>query len=102
MRDVTTLTGMLFGKQPPLGLMVGNVLAGFTDMGPTGACGQSMSTTCPHCVLHVFDNEDEFRGFLAENPNYRNGVQSQMHYAIVGSHGSGAMHVTDHRYQEKQ
>ncbi len=39
----------------------------YHDDGPAGACGQSMSTTCPWNKVYLFDSEDEMMAYAKEN-----------------------------------
>lgn len=44
-----------------LELKDGTAWALYFDDGPGGPSGQSMRTTCPHAVLHVWDNEQKMK-----------------------------------------
>ena len=64
----------------------GNVLAIYTDDGPTGLCGQSMSTTSPHTYIFLFNSEDEFRENVKDLG--RKGQRGKLRFVVVGNYGS--------------
>ena len=70
-----------------LNLRVGNVLAIYTDTGPNGICGQSMSTTCPHESIHLFEDYELFREKTQDHKCDRNGKNAQWRYVQIGNHG---------------
>ena len=68
----------------------------YFDNGPSGPCGQSFRTVCPHAELHVFNDEDSLREFLASKP-FRNPKGMQM-LGVVGEWTSpGVFSVVDRR-----
>ncbi len=79
-----------------LELSPGNVIAIFTDEGPDGPCGQSMSITCPHAVIHWFMDEEAFREWVKEQGPMR-GRQARLRYAVLGSYSThGTMGICWH------
>lgn len=64
----------------------GNVLAVYTDEGPTGMCGQSMSVTCPHTTILWFKTYDDFLAYF-EKHEMRHGKKSQLRYCVIGEYG---------------
>jgi hypothetical protein len=67
----------------------GNVLVFQYDDGPTGICGQSMSITCPHMVIHWFETEDKCIESRDKNGLVsRRGQNSRIHVIRVGEGGT--------------
>ena len=42
-----------------------NYYVAYQDMGPSGACGQTVKNTAPWCKLYVFNDEVEAREFVS-------------------------------------
>ena len=65
----------------------------YTDRGPVGPCGQSMSTTCDHSVFAVFESEDQLREYVQSW--VRHGKAWNLQYGVIGewSTGNGAVVV---------
>ena len=85
---------------PPIDLTTpGTAVQIYRDDGPSGPCGQSMSTTCSHTALHVFRSEYEMRLFL-EAHKFRNGKRHSLHYLVVGEGGTLGTSLTVHSGQD--
>lgn len=67
----------------------------WTDKGPGGPCGQTMSTTCPWAGLAIFPDEVTARETLAAHPP-RRGRQFDIRYIIVGEGGDGQFSIGVH------
>lgn len=75
-------------------LRPGNVLSIIHDDGPSGPCGQCMSITCPHTMIHWYPSEDAYR---ANRPTHRNGVRTRERVVVVGDWASpGRVSLTVH------
>ena len=72
-------------------LRSGNCLVMYSDKGPSGLCGQSVSITCPHTYLYWFPDEDTMRAKLASGTIGRRGSQPRIEYVVIGDHGTGQM-----------
>lgn len=83
-------------------LQPGMVVAVAMDLGPSGVCGQCMSITCPWQYLHLFPSESAYREYVSQKPLGRKGQGYREAYAVVGSHGTGHMHIVNHCNQEPQ
>ncbi len=59
----------------------------YTDRGPSGPCGQSMSITCPHSVFAVFPDEASMRA--AVDKMFRGGKQSNLQFGVIGEWSTG-------------
>lgn len=70
-----------YGKGVNVHLKPGMAWILYTDNGPGGPCGQSMRTTCPHSVLHVFPSETEMRAYAEEGVG-RN-KKGRVEYGVV-------------------
>lgn len=71
-----------YGHGVTVDLQPGMAWALYADDGPGGPCGQSMRTTCPHSVLHVWPNEDAMRAALADGHIGRN-KKARVIYGVV-------------------
>jgi hypothetical protein len=60
----------------------------YSDDGPSGPCGQCMSTTCPWTILYVFKNEDEMREAVKGEIG-RKGRKAKTIYGIIGDYTAG-------------
>lgn len=69
------------GKNVNICLRPGMAWILYSDDGPGGPCGQSMRTTCPHTVLHVFTSEAEMRAYAEEGVG-RN-KKARVEYGVV-------------------
>lgn len=67
-----------------LNLAPGSVLVIYTDDGPTGICGQSMDTTCPHACIHWFPNEAAYREFSEKHKLGRSGRRASVRVVVIG------------------
>jgi len=74
-------------------LRKGNCLVVYSDTGPLGPCGQSMSITCPHTYLYWFPDEDTMRRKVSAGTIGRKGSRPRIEYAVVGDHGTGQMQL---------
>ena len=75
----------------------GTAIMVYTDEGPNGPCGQSMSVTCPHMAVHVFRSETAMREFVDANPNWsRNGKRAKLWWVIVGETSTSGASLTVH------
>ena len=74
-------------------LCKGNCLVVYSDTGPLGPCGQSMSITCPHTYLYWFPDEDTMRRKLLVGTIGRKGSRPRIEYAVIGDHGTGQMQL---------
>jgi hypothetical protein len=59
----------------------------YTDHGPTGICGQSMSITCPHSVFRVWPDEESMRADL--DKSFRKGSKANLQFGVIGQWSSG-------------
>lgn len=71
----------------------------YTDKGPTGMCGQSMSTTCPHTHIHIFDSEQQFKDSDVEIG--RRGSKQEIRMFDIDNYGqtdlrNGNLLIKDH------
>lgn len=75
------------GNALSLTLKPGMYWALYLDDGPGGPCGQSMRTTCPHTVLHVWPDEAAMRagGGFAKFGRNKNG---RWMYGVVDEYTS--------------
>jgi hypothetical protein len=70
----------------PLNLKIGNVLAIYTDDGPIGICGQSMSITAPHTYISLFNSYDEFQKEYSKIG--RKGKNAKIRWVEIGNASS--------------
>lgn len=87
--DLTTSQGVL------LDLPAGSVLVICTDDGPTGVCGQSMSVTCPHTVLHWFPTEEDYRR-VADRLRSHRGKNAKTRVVKIGEWANGQFTLVKH------
>ena len=88
--------GDVFKESRSLELSPGNVIAIYTDEGPSGPCAQAMSVTCPHATIHWFEDEESFRQWGDLQGPLR-GRQAHLRYAVLGSYSAhGTMGVCWH------
>lgn len=64
----------------------GNILAIYTDDGPTGMCGQSTYVTSPHTYIFLFNSYDEFK--KSYNKIGRSGKRAKIRWVEVGDSGT--------------
>lgn len=90
-----------YGKDVHVHLKPGMAWVLYTDNGPGGPCGQTMRVTCPHSVLHVFQNEDEMRAYAKEGLG-RN-KKGRVEYGVVDEwSASGVFQVVIHEEGENE
>ena len=67
----------------------------YTDSGPSGPCGQSMSVTCPHAIFALYPDEETMRASVESR--FRQGKMANLIYGVVGewATGNGAIVVVD-------
>jgi hypothetical protein len=68
----------------------------YSDEGPSGVCGQSMDTTCPHAYLSVWPNEDAMRAAMEARSPGRRGKRERVMWGVVGEWTTGKFTVTVH------
>lgn len=57
----------------------------YTDKGPKGPCGQSVSMTCNHTSVHIFRDEDTMREWVSEHRKaLSSGKQAEVRFVVVG------------------
>lgn len=85
----------------PLNLNLGSGMAWclYSDEGPSGICGQSMDTTCPHTYLTIWPNEDAMRNDMEGKKPGRNGKRARVMHGVVGEWSTGKF-VIEVRGQE--
>lgn len=68
----------------------------YTDHGPGGLCGQSMSITCPHAYVSIFDSYDEAKTAIEANGGKigRGGLRRNI---VQGEINGGPIRLFDHR-----
>ena len=66
----------------------------YSDEGPTGICGQSMDTTCPHAYLAVWPNEDVMRQAMESGKAGRRGKRERVMWGVVGEWSTGKFTVS--------
>jgi hypothetical protein len=62
----------------------------YADHGPSGPCGQGMSTTCPHGLLMTFPDEDTMRQFM-ENEFQARSKKHWLMWGVVDSYTAGGV-----------
>lgn len=67
----------------------------WTDKGPGGPCGQSMSTTCPWGGLAIFPDLETARDEIQARPP-RRGDRFDLRYFVVGDFGDGQFSISVH------
>lgn len=60
----------------------------YSDDGPSGPCGQSMSITCPWSILYVFKDEDELREAIKNESIGRKGRAWKVKQGVIGDWSS--------------
>lgn len=85
-----------YGQSVLINLKPGMAWALYFDDGPDGPCGQSMRTTCPHSVLHVWPNESDMRIAMQDGHIGRN-KKARVMYGVVDEWSSpGVFRVEIH------
>lgn len=72
-----------YGRGVTIDLKPGTAWMLYMDDGPGGPCGQSMRTTCPHGVLHVWPNEDAMRAAMAASGSVGRNKKAKVMYGVV-------------------
>ena len=65
----------------------------WTDKGPGGPCGQSMSITCPWAGILIFPDYDTMKSHLDAGCG-RRGSRRDMRWFQVGDSGTGRLHIS--------
>ena len=86
MKGETMLLTSISEKGKTLKLDPGNVIAIYTDEGPSGICAQSMSVTSPHAMLLWFEDIDKFDEWNKRKVSV--GKRSALRYAVIGDYSS--------------
>lgn len=71
----------------------------YTDTGPTGICGQSVSITCPYTRLHLWPSEDAMRSDLEgkdQSSLGRKGRQARIEWGVIGEFSTGNAAIVIH------
>jgi hypothetical protein len=71
----------------PFDLKTGNCIVIYTDKGPGGPCGQSMSVTCPHAMFAVFEDRDAMEKWAQSCYSTRQGDRADIRWWEVGQGG---------------
>lgn len=66
----------------------------YSDEGPSGPCGQSCDTTCPHAYLAVWPSEDAMREAMESKKAGRNGVRARVMWGVIGEWTAGNFSIT--------
>lgn len=72
----------------------------YTDQGPAGICGQSMSITRPHTVLRLWSSEDAMQKELNGREMmslFRRGVKQTINYGVVGQFSTSNAKIVFHQ-----
>lgn len=89
-------------KIPPIPLEDGNVLSIISDDGPTGICGQCMSITCPHTVIHWFKDEEQYRAWREKEDLHRRAKNVQERVVVIGQWSApGVIRFVKHDEEKK-
>ncbi len=82
-----------YGTKLNLELKPGMGWAIYTDTGPNGPCGQSMSVTCPHAIFATWPDEESMKKDI--NSKFRNGKNTNIQYGVIGEWSTGNCAVID-------
>lgn len=80
-----------------LNLSPGSILVICTDDGPSGICGQSMSVTCPHTVLHWFPTDEDYHRVASRLDRLsRRGKNAKTRVVKIGGWSSDQFSLVKH------
>ena len=69
----------------------------YADLGPSGPCGQGMSTTRPHGLLMTFPDEDTVRQYMETRFRPRNKKHWLMWGVVDSFTAGGVFRVVQHK-----
>lgn len=69
-------------------LNIGNVLVVYTDDGPRGICGQSMSVTAPHTYIFIYKDEKSFLDDSTKGKIGRQGKNWAIRHVVIGEYSN--------------